>query len=74
MVRIANVMVNGEPVVEFNCKTIRDDLKQRSGTVQKDFLEDQDLDVRLSGFPQEVRDAVKKGADYVQLNPENTFV
>ena len=42
MVRIANVMVNGEPVVEFNCRTIRDDLKQRIGSVQKDFIEDVD--------------------------------
>lgn len=42
MVRIANVMIDGEPVVEFNCRTIRDDLKQRAGTVQKDFLEDID--------------------------------
>lgn len=74
MVRIANVMVNGEPVVEFNCRTIKDDLKQRVGSVQKDFLEDVDLDVRLSGFPREVREAVKNGLDYVQLNPANTFV
>lgn len=74
MVRIANVMVNGEPVVELNCRTIRDDLKQRVGTIQKDFLEDEDLEVRLKGFPKEVREAVKSGQDYAQLNPANTFV
>lgn len=30
--------------------------------------------MRLEGFPPEVADALKKGADWVQLNPENTFV
>lgn len=74
MVRIANVMVNGEPVLEFNCRTIRDDLKQRVGTVQKDYLEDTDLNIRLAGFPREVQEAVRNGQDYVQLNPHNTFV
>lgn len=74
MIRITNVMVNGEPVVEFNCRTIRDDLKQRIGSVQKDFLEDEDLEIRLRGFPREVREAVMNNLDYAQLNPANTFV
>ncbi|MBQ4436092.1 MAG: hypothetical protein II879_08370 [Clostridia bacterium] len=30
--------------------------------------------MRLEGFPPEVADALKKGSDWVQLNPENTFV
>lgn len=74
MVRISNIMTNGEPVVEFNCRTIVSDLKQQGIKAQKDFVDDEKLDVRLEGFPPEVSQAVKKGAEWVQLNPENTFL
>ena len=74
LVRIANVMIGGEPVLEFNCKSVRDDMKQQGTKAQKDFLEDEDLKVRLEGFPSEVAAALQKGSDWVQLNPENTFV
>ena len=30
--------------------------------------------MRLEGFPKEVSDAINKGSDWVQMNPENTFV
>jgi hypothetical protein len=74
LVRIANVMICGEPVIEFNCKSIRDDMKQQGTKARKDFLEDEDLLVRLEGFPPEVADAIQSKADWVQLNPDNTFV
>ena len=74
LIRIANVMIGGEPVLEFNCKSVRDDMRQQGTKAQKDFLEDEDLQVRLEGFPPEVADALNKGADWVQLNPDNTFV
>ena len=72
--RVANVMVDGEPVVEMNCRSIRDDLKKQASKAVKDYIEDEELDIRLLGFPPEVRDAVKAGANWVQLNPKNTFV
>lgn len=74
LIRIANIMVNGEPVIELNCRSIKDDLIKNGIKAQKDYLEDDDLDVRLQGFPPEVADALKAGKEYVQLNPENTFV
>lgn len=74
LIRIANVMVGGEPIVEFNCKTITNDLKQQGIVAKKDFVDDEKLEVRLEGFPPEVADAVKKGQEWVQLNPENTFM
>lgn len=61
MIRIANIMANGEPVVEYNCKTITADLRQQGIKAQKDFVDDEKLEVRLEGFPPEVTDAVKKG-------------
>jgi len=48
-------------------------MRQQGVKAQKDFLEDEDLEVRLEGFPPEVAEAIKKGSDWVQLNPENTF-
>ena len=74
MIRIANVMVDGEPVLEFNCRTITQDLKREGIKAKKDYLDDELLDVRLRGFPKEVQTAVKEGKEYVQLNPANTFV
>lgn len=73
-VRISNVMVNGEPVIEMNCRSIRDDLKKKGQKAKKPWLEDEDLKVRLQGFPKEVAEALNEGKDWVQQNPANTFV
>ncbi len=67
LVRIANVMLSGEPLLEFNCKSVRDDLRQQGVKAQKDFIEDENLTVRLEGFPREVTDAVNSGHDWVQM-------
>lgn len=74
LIRISNVMVNGEPVIEMNCRSIRDDLKRQGQKAKKKWLEDEDLKVRLQGFPKEVSEALNEGKDWVQQNPENTFV
>lgn len=73
-IRIANVSINGEPVLEMNCRAIRDDYIQRGIQAMKDYIEDAELDVRLTGFPPEVSKGLKEGKEYVQLNPANTFV
>lgn len=72
--RIANVQVNGEPVVEFDCMTARNSMVQYSGMTERQWLEDDRIDVRLRGYPKEVADGIKKGVQWVQLNPDNTFV
>lgn len=73
--RIGNIAVNGEPIVEFNCRSVRDDLIKRCGQTFKQWVEDEDLDLRLSGYPPEVAVALKtEWKEWVQLNPENTFV
>ena len=41
LIRIANVMIGGEPVLEFNCKSVRDDMRQQGTKAQKSFLEDE---------------------------------
>ena len=74
LVRITNVMINGEPVLEFNCASIINDFKLETGTTERDFLNDQELEIRLRGFPKEVQQGVKNRAMWCQLNPANTFV
>lgn len=49
-------------------------MRQQGIVARKDFLDDEDLEVRLEGFPPEVAEALNAGADWVQMNPENTFV
>lgn len=71
--RISNVMIHGNPVVEFNCKSVRDDLKKQGNKAFKKYLEDEDIQIRLSGYPQEVTLGLKQGKDWVQLNPSRTF-
>lgn len=61
-------------MIEFNCQSIITDFTRQAGSIQRDYLQDQELDVRLRGFPVEVADGVKKGAQWVQLKPNNTFV
>lgn len=72
--RISNVMVNGEPVLEFNAQSIQTDTFNQGVAAVKTFLEDDNIDVQLHGFPKEVAEGVKKNQQWVQLNPENTFV
>lgn len=74
LIRITNVMVNGEPVLEFNCASIINDFRQEVGSTTRDFLNDQELEIRLRGFPKEVQEGVKKNMQWCQLNPANTFV
>lgn len=73
-VRIGNIMVNGEPVVEFNAKGVRDDLKQQGIVAMQDYAKDRELPVRLEGYPAEVAKAIQAGQDWVQLDPSRTFV
>lgn len=74
LVRISNVMVNGEPVIEFNCQSVIMDFQRTMGSIERDYIEDQELEIRLKGFPKEVAEGVKMGVQWVQLNPANTFV
>ena len=74
LVRISNVMMNGEPVIEFNCQSILTDFQREAGSIERPYVEDQELAIRLQGFPKEVTEGVKNGVQWIQLNPKNTFV
>lgn len=72
--RIGNVRVNREPLVEFNCRTLQTDLRRMGNKAYKKFIEDEDLEKRLSGYPPEVALGLKNNREWVQLNPNTTFV
>ena len=72
--RVSNVLVNGNPLVEFNARSIRQDFRKSGQKALKKFLEDDDLDVRIAGLPMEVREALTRNVEYVQLDPKTTFV
>lgn len=74
LVRIGNVTFNGEPVLEFNCKSVRDDMKSKGIKAYQKFLEDEKLELRLSGYPPEVAEGLKQKKDWVQLDPNFTYV
>lgn len=73
LIRVSNVTCNGKPVLEFNCGELRNATRTQTGTVQRDYVQDQELEVKLSGYPEEVSDGVNAGVEYVQLNPANTY-
>ena len=72
--RISNVLVNGNPLVEFNARSIKQDFRKRGQKAMKKFLEDDDLNVRVAGLPKEVAEALRTNNEYVQLDPKSTFL
>ena len=74
LVRISNVMVNGNPLVEFNARSVKQDLRKNGSKAWKKFLDDEELDVRLAGYPIEVTEALRRNTEWVQLNAKRTLV
>lgn len=72
--RISNVKINGNPLVEFNARSIKQDLKRQGQKALKKFIDDEQLDVRLSGYPKEVTEALVGNREYVQLDPKTTLL
>lgn len=72
--RISNVMVNGNPLIEFNARSVKQDLKKQGQKAWKKFLDDEELSVRLQGYPLEVTEALKKNTEWVQLDSRRTLV
>lgn len=72
--RISNVRINGNPLVEFNARSIKQDLKRQGQKALKKFIDDEELDVRLSGYPKEVTEALSSNREYVQLDPKTTLL
>ena len=74
LMRITNVTVGGNPLTEFNVKTLRTDLRKSAQKSWKKFLDDENMDVRIAGYPDEVIQALKKNVEWVQLDPKTTWL
>ena len=75
MTRIGNVVVNGEPVVEYHCRAVKDEYVRTYGELAlKPDIRDELLEERLKGLPPEVTTGIYEGYEWVQLNPRHTFV
>lgn len=72
--KIGNVTFNGTPLVEYECQTILNEWRAKSYSIQENWIKDNSLEAYFKGFPEEVVDALNKGYQYAQLNPDNTFV
>lgn len=72
--RISNMMLNGEPIIEYNAQSISTDIMNQGAKAEKPYVDDEDIKERLRGYPPEVANAVNGGSQWIQLNPENTFV
>lgn len=73
LIRISNVMVNGNPLVEINARSIKQDLKKTGNKAWKKYLDDDELKVRLSGYPAEVSEALRNNKEWVQLDARRTL-
>ena len=72
--RIGNVALNGKPIVEYDCQSIINEWRAKGYTVKENWIKDSDMKVYFSGYPDEVVEALNKGIQYAQLNPDNTYV
>lgn len=74
LMRITNVTVGGNPLAEFNVKSLKQDLRTSAQKSWKKFLDDEKMDIRIAGYPKEVTEALKKNVEWVQLDPKTTWV
>ena len=72
--RIGNTMFDGTPIVEYDCQSIQNEIQMKGYSIKEQYAKDSDLNYILKGYPEEIQQAVKRGDQYAQLNPDNTFV
>lgn len=72
--KVGNVTLNGMPLVDFDCQSIESEWRSKGYSVYEGWIKENNLEQYFEGYPEEVKDALNKGAQYAQLNPENTFV
>ena len=73
--KIGNMMLNGTPVVDFNVQDLQTEFKERMYSVKEaKGVKDDVFDQILKGYPPEIAQAIKSGAQYAQLDPNNVHV
>lgn len=72
--KIGNVALNGQPIVDFDCQSILTEWRAKSYAVKENWIKDNNLETYFKGYPKEIQEALNRGDQYAQLNPDNTFV
>jgi len=73
--KIGNTMLNGTPIVDFNVQDLQNEFRERTYSVKEaSGVKDDELDRVLKGYPPEIAQAIKSGAQYAQLDPNNVHV
>lgn len=72
--RIGNLMLNGDPVVDFDCQSIISEWKEKGYSVRENWIEDNKLQEVFKGYPPEVYASLNAGKMFAQLDPKNTYV
>lgn len=72
--KIGNITLNGQPIVDFDCQSILNEWRSKSYAVKENWIKDNQLETYFKGYPEEIQQALNRGDQYAQLNPENTFV
>lgn len=73
--KIANIQLDGTPVVDLNVQEIQYEFRQRTySLLEQKGVTDELLEDVLEGYPPEVAEAIRAGKQYARLDPHNTFV
>lgn len=72
--RVASMSIDGNPIIEFNVETIKADFAASGIKIRRGWLDDEKVQERLKGFPPEVSEALNRGEEWAQMNPNNAFV
>ena len=72
--RIGNTMLNGDPIVDFDCQTILNEWRIKNYAIKENWIKDNNLEHYFEGYPPEVQEALNNGQQYAQLNPKYTKV
>ena len=72
---IANLMLDGTPIVDFDVQSISYEHRTRSySLLEQKGVKDETLEDILKGYPPEVAKAIREGKQYARLDPKNVFV
>lgn len=72
--RIGNVALNGMPLVDFDCCSILAEWRNKGYVVKENWIKDNSLEIYFKGYPEEIREGLNKGNQFVQLDPSRCFV
>lgn len=72
--KIGGMALNGKPLVDFDCQSILNEWRAKSYSVYENWVEDNNLQEYFKGYPDEIYEAINRGSQYAQLNPNNIFV